>query len=218
MTKGAIIKPQYALERLEALTKGMDRYITTEVGQHQMWAAQHFHFDSPNRWLTSGGLGTMGYGFPAAVGAQIAHPDRLVICIAGEASLQMNIQEMGTVSQYRLPVKIFILNNEWMGMVRQWQELTYESRYSNSYSDSLPDFVKLAEAYGWKGIRISDEAGLDAGIQAMLDHDGPVIVDCQVSKEANCFPMIPSGAAHTDMLLYGDRVEGTLDDEAKALV
>jgi acetolactate synthase-1/2/3 large subunit len=183
-----------------------------------MWAAQHFHFFAPNRWLTSGGLGTMGYGLPAAIGAQLGNPDALVIDIAGEASIQMNIQELATASQYRLPVKVFILNNEYMGMVRQWQELTYESRYSNSYSDSLPDFVKLAEAYGWKGIRIEDEAGLDAGIQAMIDHDGPVVVDCRVSKEANCFPMIPSGASHTEMLLHGDEVVGTLDDEAKALV
>ena len=157
----AEIMPQRAVKALFDATRGMDPIITTEVGQHQMWAAQHFHFDSPNRWLTSGGLGTMGYGFPAAVGAQIAHPDRLVICIAGEASLQMNIQEMGTVAQYRLPVKIFILNNQWMGMVRQWQELTYESRYSNSYSDSLPDFVKLADAYGWTGLRIDTLGELD---------------------------------------------------------
>ena len=210
--------PQHAVERLFELTKGRDPIITTEVGQHQMWAAQYFGFDKPNRWLTSGGLGTMGYGLPAAIGAQLGHPGRLVIDIAGEASIQMNIQEMGTASQFRLPVKVFILNNQYMGMVRQWQELTYESRYSNSYSDSLPDFVKMAEAYGWKGIRIDDEADLDAGIEAMLAHDGPVMVDCQVAQEANCFPMIPSGAAHTEMLLYGDLVAGTMDDEAKALV
>ena len=212
------IMPQKAIERLFALTRGRDPIVSTEVGQHQMWAAQYFGFTGPNRWLTSGGLGTMGYGLPAAIGAQLGNPGALVIDIAGEASIQMNIQELGTASQYRLPVKVFILNNEYMGMVRQWQELTYESRYSNSYSDSLPDFVKLAEAYGWKGIRIEDEAGLDAGIEAMLAHDGPVMVDCMVSKGANCFPMIPSGAAHTDMLLYGDRVSGTMDDEAKALV
>jgi acetolactate synthase-1/2/3 large subunit len=183
-----------------------------------MWAAQYFGFFGPNRWLTSGGLGTMGYGMPAAIGAQLGNPDSLVIDIAGEASIQMNIQEMGTASQFRLPIKVFILNNEYMGMVRQWQELSYESRYSNSYSDSLPDFVNLAEAYGWKGIRIEREADLDAGIHAMMEHDGPVMVDCRVSKEANCFPMIPSGAAHTEMLLYGDMVAGTMDDEAKALV
>ena len=217
-SSSGLIMPQYAIERLYALTHEQEPIITTEVGQHQMWAAQYFGFDKPNKWLTSGGLGTMGYGMPAAIGAQLGNPDALVIDIAGEASIQMNIQEMGTASQFRLPIKVFILNNEYMGMVRQWQELTYESRYSNSYSDSLPDFVKMAEAYGWKGIRIHDESELEAGIKAMLEHDGPVMVDCLVSKEANCFPMIPSGAAHTDMLLYGDVHAGTMDDEAKALV
>ncbi len=212
------IMPQYAIERLFAATKDKAPIITTEVGQHQMWAAQHFHFDAPNKWLTSGGLGTMGYGLPAAVGAQMGNPDALVIDIAGEASIQMNIQEMATATQYRLPVKVFILNNEWMGMVRQWQELTYESRFSESYSDSLPDFVALAEAYGWKGIRCSDPAKLDEAIAEMLAHDGPVMFDCRVHKTANCFPMIPSGAAHTDMILHSDEVSGTMDDEAKALV
>ena len=212
------IMPQYAIERLFAATKDKSPIITTEVGQHQMWAAQHFHFDAPNKWLTSGGLGTMGYGLPAAVGAQMGNPDALVIDIAGEASIQMNIQEMATATQYRLPVKVFILNNEWMGMVRQWQELTYESRFSESYSDSLPDFVALAEAYGWKGIRCSDPAKLDEAIAEMLAHDGPVMFDCRVHKTSNCFPMIPSGAAHTDMILHSDEVSGTMDDEAKALV
>lgn len=216
-TNGEIM-PQLAIERLYELTKDREPIISTEVGQHQMWAAQHFHFDAPNKWLTSGGLGTMGYGLPAAIGAQVGCPDALVIDIAGDASIQMNIQELGTATQFRLPVKVFILNNEWMGMVRQWQELTYESRYSSSYSDALPDFVKLAEAYGWKGIQIDTLDQLDDGIRAMIDHPGPVIVDCRVTKEANCFPMIPSGAAHTDMILYGDEVAGTMDDEAKALV
>jgi acetolactate synthase-1/2/3 large subunit len=212
------IMPQYAIERLYAATKAKSPIITTEVGQHQMWAAQYFRFEGPNKWLTSGGLGTMGYGMPAAIGAQLGNPDALVIDIAGEASIQMNIQEMGTATQYRLPIKVFILNNEWMGMVRQWQELTYESRYSESYSDSLPDFVALAEAYGWKGIRVSDPAKLDAAIAEMLDYDGPVMFDCRVTKNANCFPMIPSGAAHTEMILNSDEVSGTMDDEAKALV
>jgi acetolactate synthase I/II/III large subunit len=214
----AEIMPQFAIERLYEATKDKAPIITTEVGQHQMWAAQHFHFEGPNKWLTSGGLGTMGYGMPAAIGAQMGNPDALVIDIAGEASIQMNIQEMGTATQYRLPIKVFILNNEWMGMVRQWQELTYESRYSESYSDSLPDFVALAEAYGWKGIRCEDPAKLDDAIAEMLAYDGPVMFDCRVSKKANCFPMIPSGAAHTEMILHSDEVSGTMDDEAKALV
>lgn len=212
------IMPQRAVRALYEATKARAPIITTEVGQHQMWAAQHFGFEGPNKWLTSGGLGTMGYGLPAAIGAQIGNPGALVIDIAGEASIQMNIQELATATQYRLPVKIFILNNEYMGMVRQWQELTYESRYAESYSDSLPDFVKLGEAYGWKGIRIERPDQLDAGIADMLAHDGPVIVDCMVAKLANCFPMIPSGAAHTDMILQANEVSGTMDDEAKALV
>jgi acetolactate synthase-1/2/3 large subunit len=213
------IMPQEAIAQLyKASRSAKDVIITTEVGQHQMWAAQHFGFDEPNKWLTSGGLGTMGYGFPAAIGAQVGNPDSLVVCVAGDASIQMNIQEMGTASQYRLPVKIFILNNEYMGMVRQWQELTYESRYSNSYSDSLPDFVKLAEAYGWTGIRIEGPQELEAGIRQMIDTPGPVMVDCRVTQLSNCFPMIPSGAAHTDMLLDPSQVEGIMSDEAKALV
>jgi len=212
------IMPQLAIRKLWEATHSRKPIITTEVGQHQMWAAQHFDFEGPNKWLTSGGLGTMGYGLPAAIGAQLGNPNALVIDIAGEASIQMNIQELGTATQYRLPVKIFILNNEYMGMVRQWQDLTYAGRYSESYSDALPDFVKLAEAYGWKGIRIEDPADLESGIAAMIAYDGPVIVDCRVAKLANCFPMIPSGAAHTDMILEADEVVGEMDDEAKALV
>ena len=215
---GEAIMPQRAVRALWEATHARSPIITTEVGQHQMWAAQHYGFDLPNKWLTSGGLGTMGYGLPAAIGAQLGNPNALVIDIAGEASIQMNIQELATATQYRLPVKIFILNNEYMGMVRQWQELTYSSRYSESYSESLPDFVKLGEAYGWKGIRIDAPGDLDDGIAAMLDHDGPVIVDCRVAKLANCFPMIPSGAAHTDMILQANEVSGEMDDEAKALV
>ena len=215
---GTAIMPQRAIRALWEATHKREPIITTEVGQHQMWAAQHFDFEKPNKWLTSGGLGTMGYGLPAAIGAQLGNPNALVIDIAGEASIQMNIQELATATQYRLPVKVFILNNEYMGMVRQWQELTYESRYSESYSDSLPDFVKLAEAYGWKGIRIEHPDQLEAGIAEMLAHDGPVMVDCMVAKLANCFPMIPSGAAHTDMILQANEVSGTMNDEAKALV
>jgi len=212
------IMPQLAVQRLYQATAHLDPIITTEVGQHQMWAAQHFGFENPNKWLTSGGLGTMGYGLPAAIGAQIGNPDALVIDIAGEASIQMNIQELATASQYELPVKIFILNNEYMGMVRQWQDLTYQGRHSHSYSDSLPDFVKLAEAYGWTGLRIEKPDELDDGIAAMLAAKGPVIVDCRVAKLANCFPMIPSGAAHTEMILQANEVSGEMDDEARALV
>ncbi|ETW14645.1 acetolactate synthase 3 catalytic subunit [Roseivivax marinus] len=196
-----VIRPQHAVARLEALTKGRDRYITTEVGQHQMWAAQYLGFEDPNRWMTSGGLGTMGYGFPASIGVQVAHPDALVINVAGEASWLMNMQEMGTAIQYRLPVKQFILNNERLGMVRQWQELLHGERYSQSWSEALPDFVKLAEAFGAKGIQCSDPADLDDAIQEMLDYDGPVIFDCLVEKHENCFPMIPSGEPHNKMLL-----------------
>jgi len=215
---GKEIMPQRAIRALWEAAHDRAPIITTEVGQHQMWAAQHFDFEAPNKWLTSGGLGTMGYGLPAAIGAQLGNPKALVIDIAGEASIQMNIQELATATQYRLPVKIFILNNEYMGMVRQWQELTYEGRYAESYSDSLPDFVKLGEAYGWKGILIEEMSQLDGGIADMLAHDGPVIVDCRVAKLANCFPMIPSGASHVEMILQTDKVAGTLDDEAKALV
>ena len=214
----AEIMPQDAIRRLWEATKRRSPIISTEVGQHQMWAAQHFQFEQPNKWLTSGGLGTMGYGLPAAIGAQLGNPGALVIDIAGEASILMNIQEMSTAVQYRLPVKVFILNNEYMGMVRQWQELNYSSRYSESYSEALPDFVKLAEAYGWKGLRIERPDDLDAGIEAMLKHDGPVMVDCRVAKLANCFPMIPSGAAHTEMILQANEVSGEVDDEARALV
>ena len=218
------IKPQYAIERLYELTKDKDPYITTEVSQHQMWAAHYFRFESPNRWMTSGGLGTMGYGLPAAIGTQMAHRDSLVIDIAGEASILMNMQEMSTAVQYRLPVKIFILNNEYMGMVRQWQELLHGSRYSESYSESLPDFVKLAEAYGGKGIRCSDPAKLDDAIREMIDYPGPVIFDCLVEKMENCFPMIPSGKAHNEMILNdlsddaGVEIGNIIDQKGKALV
>ncbi len=198
---GKTIKPQYAMQRLEELTKGHDRYVCTEVGQHQMWAAQYIGFEDPNRWMTSGGLGTMGYGFPASVGVQMAHPDALVINVAGEASWLMNMQEMGTAVQYRLPVKQFILNNERLGMVRQWQELLHGERYSSSWSEALPDFVKLAEAFGAKGILCQDPADLDDAIMEMINHDGPVIFDCLVEKHENCFPMIPSGEPHNKMLL-----------------
>jgi acetolactate synthase-1/2/3 large subunit len=203
---GDTIKPQYALQRLRHYIEKdkRDTIITTEVGQHQMWAAQFLGFDQPNRWLTSGGLGTMGYGFPAAIGAQIAHPDALVIDVAGEASIQMNIQELSTAIQFKLPVKIFILNNQWMGMVRQWQELLHGERYSHSYSESLPDFVKLAEAYGGVGIRVDRAGDLDSAIQAMLKTDKVTIVDVRVDQRENCFPMIPSGKAHNEMILAAD--------------
>ena len=214
-----IIKPQHAIQRLYEATRDRDVYITTEVGQHQMWAAQHFHFNEPNRWMTSGGLGTMGYGLPAAIGVQVAHPDALVIDIAGEASVQMTMQEMSTALQHDLPVKIFILNNEYMGMVRQWQELLHGGRYSHSYSDALPDFVKLAEAYGGHGIRCSDPASLDSAIDEMINVRKPVIFDCLVSKEENCFPMIPSGKPHNEMILPDTANIGSIiDEKGKMLV
>ena len=212
------IKPQYALERLEALTKGMDRYITTEVGQHQMWAAQFLGFEGPNRWMTSGGLGTMGYGLPASIGVQIAHPDALVINVAGEASWLMNMQEMGTAMQFRAPVKQFILNNERLGMVRQWQELLHGERYSSSWSESLPDFVKLAEAFGCKGIKCQDPKDLDDAIMEMLRYNGPVIFDCLVEKHENCFPMIPSGKPHNEMLLGNADTQGVIKAAGAVLV
>jgi acetolactate synthase I/II/III large subunit len=217
-----VIMPQYAIQRLYELTRNKDVYITTEVGQHQMWAAQYFKFNQPNRWMTSGGLGTMGYGIPAAIGAQVAHPHSLVIDIAGEASALMTIQEMSTAVQHKLPVKIFILNNEYMGMVRQWQELLHGGRYSHSYSHSLPDFVKLAEAYHCVGLRADKPSELDGLIKEMIDTPHPVIFDCRVHKLANCFPMIPSGAAHHEMLLAEDYPDGDIDytvsEEGKALV
>ena len=213
------IKPQHAVQRLYELTKSQDTFITTEVGQHQMWAAQHYKFNKPNRWMTSGGLGTMGYGLPAAVGVQIAHPDKLVIDIAGEASVLMTMQEMSTAVQYNLPIKIFVLNNQYMGMVRQWQELLHEKNYSESYSEALPDFVKLAEAYGCKGIKASNPQELDEKIKEMIDHKGPVIFDCQVDPNENCFPMIPSGKPHNQMILGpNDKEENKITGKGKALV
>jgi acetolactate synthase I/II/III large subunit len=215
-----LIKPQYAIERLHALTKGRDTFITTEVGQHQMWAAQLFKFEQPFHWMTSGGLGTMGYGLPAAIGVQIAHPDALVVDIAGEASILMNIQEMSTAVQYRLPVKIFIINNQYMGMVRQWQELMHGGRYSESYTASLPDFVKLAEAFGAKGLRATKPEEVDAVIKEMIAIPGPVILDVAVDQAENCFPMIPSGAAHNEMILGpADRKSGgPVSEEGMVLV
>lgn len=217
-----VIMPQYAIERLYELTRNRNTYITTEVGQHQMWAAQFFGFEQPNRWLTSGGLGTMGYGLPAALGVQIAHPDALVIDIAGDASIQMCIQEMSAAIQHNAPIKIFILNNQYMGMVRQWQQLLHGNRLSHSYTEAMPDFVKLAEAYGAHGIRCEKPGDLDAAIQEMIDIDKPVIFDCRVANLANCFPMIPSGKAHNEMLLpdeaTDEAVANAIDAKGRALV
>ena len=217
-----VIMPQYAIERLNALTKGRDVFITTEVGQHQMWTAQFFDFDQPNRFMTSGGLGTMGYGLPAAFGVQIAHPDALVIDIAGDASIQMCIQELSSAIQHNAPIKVFILNNEYMGMVRQWQQLLHGNRLSHSYVEAMPDFVKLAEAYGGHGIRCRKPGELDDTIMEMIETDGPVIVDCRVASLANCFPMIPSGKAHNEMLLPNEAtdeaISSAIDEEGKVLV
>jgi len=213
-----LIKPQYAVQRLYELTKNQDTFITTEVGQHQMWAAQHYKFDKPNRWMTSGGLGTMGYGLPAAIGVQVANPEKLVIDIAGEASVLMTMQEMSTAVQYKLPIKIFIINNQYMGMVRQWQELLHEKNYSESYTEALPDFVKLAEAYGCVGIRANKPDELDEKIGEMLSINRPVIFDCVVDKEENCYPMIPSGKAHNQMLLGKQDEENEISEEGKILV
>jgi len=213
-----VIKPQFAVQRLYELTKAQDTFITTEVGQHQMWAAQHYKFDKPNRWMTSGGLGTMGYGLPAAIGVQVANPEKLVIDIAGEASVLMTMQEMSTAAQYKLPIKIFILNNQYMGMVRQWQELLHEKNYSESYTAALPDFVKLAEAYGCVGIRANKPDELDGKIAEMLSVNKPVIFDCVVDKVENCYPMIPSGKAHNQMLLGEQDEEDEISDEGKVLV
>ena len=213
-----VIKPQYAIKRLYELTKDREAFVSTEVGQHQMWAAQYYGFEKPNHWLTSGGLGTMGYGLPAAIGAQVAHPDALVIDIAGEASIQMNIQEMSTAAQYRLPVKVFVINNRYMGMVRQWQELQHGGRYSESYSETLPDLVKLAEAYGATGLRLEKPRDVDDVIQQMLATDGPVIVDVMVDQTENCFPMMPSGAAHNEMVLNAGEAAGQVSEDAAALL
>ena len=213
-----VIKPQYALQTLESLTKNMDRYVTTEVGQHQMWAAQFIGFEEPRRWMTSGGLGTMGYGFPASIGVQLANPNSLVINVAGEASWLMNMQELGTAVQYNLPVKQFIINNRRLGMVRQWQELLHGGRYSHSWSDALPDFVKLAEAYGIKGIYCDQPSKLEEAIIEMLEHKGPVLFNCVVEKHENCFPMIPSGKAHNEMILDGTQPESSIEESGAVLV
>jgi acetolactate synthase-1/2/3 large subunit len=219
VNSSTIIKPQHAVQRLYELTKNQDTYITTEVGQHQMWAAQHYKFNKPNRWMTSGGLGTMGYGLPAAVGVQVAHPKKLVVDIAGEASILMTMQEISTAVQYNLPIKIFIMNNQYMGMVRQWQELLHEKNYSESYSEALPDFVKLAEAYGCVGIRAKSPDELDEKIREMISIDRPVIFDCQVDQDENCYPMIPSGKPHNQMLLGPkDQDENKITGKGKALV
>jgi acetolactate synthase I/II/III large subunit len=215
-----IIKPQYAIQRLYELTRDRDTYITTEVGQHQMWAAQFYQFEEPNRWMTSGGLGTMGYGLPSSIGVQLAHPKSLVIDIAGEASVLMTMQEMSTAVQYRLPVKIFIINNQYMGMVRQWQELLHGGRYAESYTHSLPDFVKLAEAYHAVGIRCEKPGDLDGAIKEMINVNKPVLFDCVVDQAENCFPMIPSGRAHNEMLLgdAAESIEDAITEEGKMLV
>ena len=214
-----IIKPQYALQRLNSLTKNLSPFITTEVGQHQMWAAQFIEFNKPKHWMTSGGLGTMGYGLPAALGVQIAHPKGLVVDVAGEASILMNIQEMSTIKQYRLPVKVFILNNNYMGMVRQWQELLHGNRLSESYMESLPDFVKLAESFGATGLRVEKPCDVDDTIKEMIKIKGAVICDVVVDPSENCFPMIPSGSTHNQMLLGpNDKVEGEISEEGMVLV
>ena len=214
----SVIKPQYAVQRLYELTKNKETYITTEVGQHQMWAAQHYKFDEPNRWMTSGGLGTMGFGLPAAIGVQLAHPGKLVVDIAGEASVLMTMQEMSTAIQYKLPIKIFILNNEYMGMVRQWQELLHDKNYSESYTAALPDFVKLAEAYGCVGIRATKPSELDEKIKEMISINRPVIFDCLVDKMENCYPMIPSGKPHNQMILGPEEDKEEVSAEGKILV
>jgi acetolactate synthase-1/2/3 large subunit len=213
-----LIKPQYALERLRELTRGKDVYFTTEVGQHQMWAAQFLEFTKPNRWMTSGGLGTMGYGLPSAMGVQIAHPKSLVVDVSGEASVLMNIQEMSTIMQYRLPVKVFILNNRYMGMVRQWQELMHGGRYSESYMESLPDFVKLADSFGARGLRVTKPEEVDDLIHEMIKEDRAVIADVCIDPEENCFPMIPSGAAHNEIIFAPDSGEGKRQEDGMVLV